>query len=69
MISVKLSDGSLIPCQNAAEAELVRAAERAVFSGNPDEKLPPETLGDLARAGLNASDSVLYRSTMRKVGE
>jgi hypothetical protein len=66
-VVVRLVDGSLVPCHNQADAELVRAAERSFFSGNPNEKLPPETLNALARAGMSVSNSPLFRSTMQKV--
>ena len=50
-----------------SDVDLIREAERAFYSGNPNEKLPPETLDALWRAGMNEVNSMLFRSTMHKV--
>jgi len=66
---VQLVDGGKIICDGRADAELVLDPVRRFFEGDTRRKLPRETLGALERAGLNAANSVLYRSAMHHVAE
>jgi hypothetical protein len=68
-VEVHLTDGSVITCQSRSDAELVLDAARRFYEGDTGRKLPRETLAALGRAGLNAANSVLYRSAMRHVAE
>jgi hypothetical protein len=65
MIAVKMTDGSLIPCQDEGEAKMLGAAEHAFYY---NETPPPEVIGVLDRAGLNASNSSFYRAMLHKLG-
>jgi hypothetical protein len=68
-VEVHLTDGSVIICQSRADAELVLDAARRFYEGDTGRKLPGETLAALERAGLNAANSLLYRSAMHHVAE
>jgi hypothetical protein len=60
---VHLMDGSKITCQSQEDAELVLDAVRRFYLGNKG-RLPIRTLDALERAGLNATNSMLYRSVL-----
>ncbi len=62
---VHLMDGSRITCQNLEDAELVLDAVRRFYQGTIVGRLPIRTLDALERAGLNATNSMLYRSVLR----
>jgi hypothetical protein len=64
---VQLADGSRVTCQSRADAELVFDAARRFYEGAPGRKLPRQTLAALERAGLNATNSLLYRSAIHNV--
>ena len=64
---VQLVDGGKIICDSQADAELVLDAVRRFYEGNTGRKLPRETLAALETAGLNATNSLLYRSAMHHV--
>ncbi len=61
---VHLMDGSKITCQSREDAELVLDAVRRFYEGNTGRRLPVRTLDALERAGLNATNSMLYRSVL-----
>jgi len=66
-VEVRLVNGEVARCATREDAGLVLDASRRFFEGNTGRKLPQRTLGALERAGMNAANSVLYRSTMRKL--
>jgi hypothetical protein len=68
-IQVQLVDGSRITCRSEDDAQLVLDADRRHYEGNTGRKLPRRTLAALERAGLTASNSMLYRSAMDKLAE
>ena len=64
---MKLSDGIKYNVANQNDAELILVADRR-RSDVSGPKLPKETLAAMGRAGWTPSNSVLYRSTMSRVG-
>jgi hypothetical protein len=64
MVDVVLVDGERVRCANPEDAALVRDADQRLYEGEPGRKLPGHTLAALERAGLNANNSVLYRSVL-----
>jgi hypothetical protein len=67
-IEERLPDGSSVICASRADAELVLGAVQRFFEGDTGRKLPRQTLAALERAGMNAANSVLYRSALHNVG-
>ncbi len=66
---VQLVDGDKITSDSHADAELVLGAVRRFYEGNTGRKLPRQTLAALERAGLHATNSVLYRSAMHHLAD
>jgi hypothetical protein len=64
---VRLMDGNKATCASQHDAELVLAAVRRFYDGNTGRRLPRRTLAALERAGLDAANSVLYRSAMHNL--
>jgi hypothetical protein len=65
-VEATLYGGSKVLCASQGDAELVRAAEQAFYSGNPNQMVPLGTLDALRRTGMNEVNSVLFRSAMRR---
>jgi hypothetical protein len=56
--------------QNASgKVEVILLDGAMIICDNTGRKLPRETLAALERAGLNAANSLLYRSAMHHVAE
>jgi hypothetical protein len=64
---VELVDGSKVACASRNDAELVLDADRRIYEGDTNRKLPRETLAALERAGL--ARCMLYRLTMHNLEE
>ena len=64
---VHLMDGSKITCQSHEDAELVLDAVRRFYEGNTGRRLGRQHLAALDRAGLNAANSMLYRSVLHNL--
>ena len=68
-VKVRLPDERSAICASRADAELVLGAVQRFFEGQTGRKLSRETLAALERAGMNAANSVLYRSALHNVEE
>ena len=64
---VLLLGGGKITCENRGDGDAVLDAARRFYEGNSGRKLLRRTLAALERSGMNAANSMLYRSAMRHV--